>query len=792
MLGMVSLDGVEYMTPDQRAITRSSANQMAAKLGSGAGTYDDQINWESLLWDNWQGGIGKKEPDAGGSLIASLDTRFEGQIALPSITRNQSKANLVTPQNAYQSSRNYDDILGTITDTYNYTTVTVGADETYTKLANTFRWDETDTYELDAYEVLLPGKSDTCTQVYVELWTCNNDSIDATTGDHPPETLVASDLITLRDEPGLYWYATSGLSTTYDAFGGNLWYALVVYPADGSLDIPTIDTVYDNHWYYYTGAAEEPTEGWTQGDGIPSFMSRYDASGGSAIPTVAARFGDYIYIGDSTGVDIFEPGVGVVDRIVTNEPVTDLLPLDGRLYIGLGDTDSYQYEDTPGAGTAGTAAVPARLWLLHNGLLYRAVGANVYYTDDEVTWVTVEVGLTDREAITGMAGLNGDVFISTNRALYRVGEDGVSGLLVTKWGAPSVLNGIHMFTFQGNVYISLGQSVLRFDGENFLPYGPDLGEGLPTQYAGLITGFAANNNWLLCAVTPSSDSSPELTTITGAASIWAHNGQGWHHITELPTGRTMSCFCYSHEENGFANFFSATFDRYYYMTLIADTQKAQRLAAAIEATDYHYHHFGGWIEQNWFYGGLREVEKDWESVYLDGVNIDTNQYVEVYWMGELDTEWNLLGTITSPTDELRWDDPDTRPSGRRIRIGLALYNSFSPGTPVVTAIRVKYQPMIIDRWRWSVPIEVKNRQEMLDHTMNERNASQMATHLDGLTRQVAPFIYRDTDLNEYEVKILNAVRGEDKLEVSTSGTVSFQAVYNLTLEQVTAETYSEA
>src|SRR4029079_4413565 len=137
----------------------------------------------------------------------------------------------------------------------------------------------------------------------------------------------------------------------------------------------------------------------------------------------------------------------------------------------------------------------------------------------------------------------------------------------------------------------------------------------------------------------------------------------------------------------------------------------------------------------------REVQKDWESIYVDGENISATNYVEVYWQANEETEWSLLGTITEATQELRWSDYDTRPQGRRLRVAVALYNSFTPGTPVVTAIRVKYMPMMTDRWRWQVPIEVKNNQEMLDHTMNQRNLDVMVQHLDELTKRVQPIIY---------------------------------------------------
>jgi hypothetical protein len=43
-VGHVTLDGVQYMLIDPRSHTKGGANQMAAKLGTGAGNYDDLEN----------------------------------------------------------------------------------------------------------------------------------------------------------------------------------------------------------------------------------------------------------------------------------------------------------------------------------------------------------------------------------------------------------------------------------------------------------------------------------------------------------------------------------------------------------------------------------------------------------------------------------------------------------------------------------------------------------------------------------------------------------------------------
>lgn len=785
MQGHAVLDGVEYLCPGQSNPTRSNANELAAKLGSGAGEYDDLLSFNAWLMDSWEAGIGKKDPEAGGSLISTLDTRFKQQFALPPITRQAPTDTSILGE---PYSDNYLSILGT--ETHPYATVTISPTATglngIHKLANQFRNDDS-AGPIDCFEVLLPGKSDSCQNVYVELWQGYDpdgelyppgiDDPDY----HQPSEMLQQCLIELRDEPGWYWYAATGLTTDFDGFADPMWYALVVYPAEGDLIIPTVEYQSSSQWYYYDDddLGTEPTAGWLQEgeDNFQpnSFMHRMQvASTADAIKCV--RFGEYIYIAQGEALTIYDETGEDTTTTDMGEVVTDLLALDGRLYIGLGDSVAYEYIDTPGVVSSDTGAENARLLRLIDGRLWIANGSDLKYTADEIEWATVSVGLTGQETIRGFAGLNGEVIVSTNRAIYRV-VDADQVLFISEWGAPSDDNGKYMLTFQGNLYISMGESIIRFDGENFLPYGLDLGEGLPARYSGDIVGFAANNNWLLVGI-----AGPTGT-------LWAHNGQGWHHITELPVGVSLDTFCYSHEVEGFGSFFSVGDLGTFYLTLVADTNRVMQQAAVVETPDYQYHHYSGWTETLWFYGGLRETQKDWESVYIDGEVVDSNNFIDVYWQANEETAWNYLGRVTEATQELRWSDYDTRPQGRRLRIGLAAYNSFTPGTPVVTAVRVKYQPMVTDRWRWRVPIEVKNNQEMLDRTMNQRNRDVMVQHLDGLTKRVPPFIYQDTDGHQYEVKIMTATRQVMRQSVRQSGEVDIQYIYNLVLEQVTADEY---
>ena len=786
-VGHITLDGVEYALRSQNDIQRANSNQMAAKLGSGAGDYDDQQSWAGWLMDSWEAGVGKLDPDAGGFLAATAETRFKRQLALPSICRTIPYSGEIAAPTTTFYSENLAPLLTDIVSPVQYVSIPVGGASERKKLSNGFRLAVDPTPGIEQFDILLPGVIDNCTEVIVELWRAT----DYTAEDAGyPDTLYGTTTITLREEPGWYWYHVSGLETDSGAFVDSTWYQLVIYPSAGILYVPTIDFPMDHSYYYYEGAEIEPSEGWTQWGPedldikTSSFLSYWHTTE-NAVPSSAGivHAGDYNYIpaGTGAGSTIYVSDLsGLMDAGTSpSATITDIMALDGRVYLGQGDSTNYLYMADDGTTTTSAAAVPANKLTMFNGFLWRSVGADLFYTDDEVTWVTVPVGLNSREQITNMAGLlDGTLFVTTNRSMYIV-NDGDIVQWISNFGAPKVTNGKYMINFQGQVYFSMGETLMRFDGDNLLPIGPDLEEGLPEHHAGEIVGIAANNNWLVVA-------------IAGATgSVWAYNGQGWHFLAELPTGVTCSAIGYSHEDDaGFAYFVVAGPDLQVYYISAADTRKTQRRAAAIANSDFHYHHYTGWLETSWFYGGLREVYKDWESVYLDGQNIGTDNFVEVYWQEEEGDTWQLLGTVDQPTEELRWSNYATRPEGRRIRVGLALYNSFQPGTPLVTAVRIKYQPMLIDRWRWQITITTNDNQDLLDGQASETSGSAMVAHLDRLSKQVHPFILGDTDGTQYEVKMMTMTRQPEKVEyMAADGSVEVHYVYSLSVEQVIAEEY---
>ena len=309
-----------------------------------------------------------------------------------------------------------------------------------------------------------------------------------------------------------------------------------------------------------------------------------------------------------------------------------------------------------------------------------------------------------------------------------------------------------------------------------LPVGPDLGEGLPIFRSGNVTALATQNNWLFCVVRASA----------GQSTVWAYNGQGWHFIAIAPSADLLYFTSIYYRRDNRRLYLGTNTGAIFFVTVL-DTPNFADLDAMTFTSPY------GWFETDWFYGGLRDVDKDYESVLIIGDNISSSQSVKVYWQDDAsESVWEYLGEVTVTGQELRWSDYTKRPSTKGLKLGLGLYartTLYVEGSPIVRAVRVKFHNMVTDTWRWSIPIQVSDRQTMLDGALNTYTAAQQIAHLDALTKQVPPVIYQDVTGTQYEAKVVDASRQVDKLEY-IDGAITTSFVYRLSLEQVTEAAYT--
>jgi hypothetical protein len=755
-LGAVG-DVREYMLSDHRQYIRSNANQMAGKLGTGAGDYGDLQSWTAWAMDNWEAGIGKKDPEAGGSLYAEVETRWPNQIVLPPALIPATQAD---PDN-YELNTGY--APGVLKPE---TTIPVGTTQTVQYIAKRITGNGT---KLIGVLLLLQNDDDLLT-INVQL---------ATSTGVAPNIIPDNGLATVAEVVDFI----AGLGNHYVPFNTTLTdntdYFIILTPTiagetmtvalDTSSEDITLDgMVYWNGsaWVAYSGGRIliEPIMGMPTIDKDVTNILYFPATG-------------FIYAASDTALwkketdeDVWE-AVGMAFAAA----ITDLHTDGDTLYIGLGDSNDFQTMDNTEAFTGG--GDPGRLFTRWNGFLWRVVGNDVYYTGDGVTWTGPIEVCPQGFLINGIAGQQDYMFVACDDGLYYVGF-GDQVLSVTQWGQlnPTEKFGTGMLNWQGALYIPIAQGIIRYDASTMLPVGPDLGEGLPIFRSGNVTALATQNNWLFCVV----------RAAAGQSTVWAYNGQGWHFVTLAPSADLLYFTSVFYRRDNRRLYLGTNTGAIFYCT-VTDTPNFSDLDALTYTSPY------GFWESDIFYGGLRDVDKDMESVEILGENIDSNHPVRVYWQDDSsDGVWGYLGEITSSGQELRWDDYAVRPNTKGLKLGLGLYAQqtlYVEGTPVIRAVRVKFHNMVTDTWRWSFPIQVSSQQTMLDNELNDYTSAQMTAHLDLLAKQVAPVIFQDLDGTQYEAKIVDMSRQVDKIEY-INGALTTSYIYRASLEQVTKDPYT--
>lgn len=726
----------DYILVEPKQYQKAPANQMAAKLGGGAGSYDDLLAWQGWLQENWQAGVGKREVEDGGFLYAELETRFKGQLCLPLWYDFEATGNPV-PTELSNTPAGIDTILE-LTTTSNPS-----------KLA--FK--------------ITPGSSVSLERSWALLFdlTSTNSklSIYSNSGGSPG-TLLSSAT------------GTGGNSLTFDyvnhATTRNLTagttYWVVIEATTGTIKVP----VYDH------GSTASTRKQWNGSSWSNSqysfFFFLHNAGGAQRIVDYQAvphfSIGSNLY--NWTGSAIATSTTGVASSLVT-----DAITFGDKIWFAHDNEDPV---DTWDGASVALTAFDATLFATWNGYLWRSYQNNAYYTADGTTWTgPIQIG-PDGFNITGMAGLERDMYISTSEALYKVAEfDQVFG--VCKWNNVSERNGRGMINHQGALYIPTYSDILRFGGTEFMSVNPMKDEGLPALKQGRVVSLASHNYWLFAIISTdnSNDSKWPL--------LLAWNDQGWHYIGKL----------LQNDLDDIYNEASIHWDTANDLLWIAGDYTLYRYRLPVDHQNPYKDNSGnvkffpgGMLETPWFYGGLRELQKDCESVYISGENITSSRPVRVYWKDDDSTDWELLGTVTSNRQELRWSDYTTRPNTRQIKLGLVLYTDDNTESPRVDVVRLKYMTMVHDRFRWQLPVMVSDQQQMLDGEINIHTARQMRRHIDSMVNSVPPVIFEDMDGTQYEVKILSAVENVQEYRYEDSQ-LKIVWVYNISLEQVNAGTY---
>jgi hypothetical protein len=727
-LGTSVADLREYILTDPNGLGMQLTNQMAAKLGQGAGKYDDLQNWSAWVQDNWSAGAGTVDAEGGGFLFGSVDSRVPRQLILPpaiGITTRGARDDLywVTPHDLTSSG-----VSITLLSSGEQTIFSVKA--RHTAAVACYLW----------IYAQIPSGSTVSVAVY----------------NSTPSLLYTSTTTTTVREPGHHWHRL-----TIGAVTSGTTYQLRI-SVNGA-------------WQVFV----------TDETATPFFSFQYSTTNNYSEINKVIRFNEALYGIHPNGLFKFNTSTKLWAAVSGSPTVlTDCIVFNNKLYLGVESTFGNFYTMTTGESFT-AASLTGEHFHKWNGYLYRVVGDSFYYTADGTTWEGPFLA-EPNEDILAMSGMGNDMYFANLNGLYRLAPgDTIFG--VVQWGkragtigndqadvateAYSTNQGqVGMVNWQGDLYIAVDGQIMRYtpNGQITEIWLKDSGD-LPQSYVGKIDCLAVMNNYLVACVSSATET-----------SCWAWSRQGWHCLAMLPQ---WAPYTYSMQyDRTLGRLWICGFYFCMYISISDYAQNPYTLSTSVYMPS-------AWMESHWFDGSLFEIKKDFESVYVTGDTIGSNDggntEIDVYWKDDDSIDWELLGVVDTGREEIRWSSAATRPNSRQIKLALRLRTESVFVTPKVEAIRVKYMSMLLDRYRWTLPIAVSANQEMLDNTLNSYTVAQQVTHIHSLINSVAPVWFEDVDGTQYEVKVMGASRSVRDFEYRNPSTAKvYKLVYNLVVEQV--------
>ncbi len=733
----------EYGLVDPRQVVQSSANPFAANISTN-NPYGSLSSYSEWVAENWREGVGKKETDVEGMLYAHLDSRFPNQLILP--------LGWDYPYSGINPSGGVNYASGDL-------------QVTTAKRSTSFLTGAT-SYSISSVWVYVDAPDGT--YLFVQIMSDNNNL--------PSGSTVCNGYGTITKlRPGPIWQRVDVTNTTLST---NTRYHVVI-SGSGTLTLPACTPQSGEFGGLYSSGAwisnsttfgfvtsfvrannalglQDGTGSLLQQNGDEFLIVSHGDRFGWIVSSKGRRFAAYsnalVELGASTITTILDTGTA---------RISDVLAVDDVIYVAYGA--GHKTYNVSTNTVTDVAATDADLFCLFGGYLWRTSADHVYYSADGSTWT--DVGALGFGATpSGLAGMNGQMYVATFDALYTI-ADGDVYVQITTWPTSDERNGVGMVEWDGSLYIPLAEDILRYDGANMMQVGLRTGEELPADIQGNVFRLQPTKYFLLASMSPTSQE--------GFGSLWAWNNHGWHGLGLLPQGARGGAI-YLDTEEGYL-YWAGSYG------LIARAIYPSSVVNPIRDRGEKLFSRTGWIEYDRFYGGYVALDKDFESVYVD---TETNAAsISIYWQDQGSTDWELLGTSTDEDFEKRWSDYATRPASKWLRLGLLLRTDDEQLTPIVRAHRLKFHTMITDRWRWQIAIACHDRQQLVDGTINEYDTEDMNTHLNALVRSVPPVIYEDLDGEQYEVKIVSATRQAVQYEYFDNE-AHMQWVWSLALEQV--------
>jgi hypothetical protein len=766
----------------ERGRKKFLVNPQAPKLAGGDQRLEDQENWSYFTMVDWQAGMGRRDPEAGGFLEADADTRVPGQFICP-------------PQ---------------------WRAITTRARAgTYSDVANGYYAETSETVVplADAEDQSIAAKVNRTSGTVSTLWFL----VRSTSPNTVPNEVTYFGASVLADVAGSptgggqsgasinmnthqWTWAVVTLDTPYNfATGGNTAWVLFTPPDSFDMEImlsghlltTSVTKLLDGPTQVWSNAAQQKT---------PYFLTDLDCPAGSAQCMV--EFNGYLYA--AWGSKLYKASAigstGLTDFSASNDrtsTITGLTVWGSVLYVAYGTAKLVDTMSTADVFTATDFYADRFYPEWGQGYLYFSLQNDIYYAGDPTPNLLADyegpipVG-PDQYNIRGAAGDSGGAFyMATDSGLYTLAPGDIVQKLAF-FSAPSSSNGVGMVGHQGEVFIPADNGIYRFGQEGRLLNIYNLNRTQPAGYQSYldsprIVGLATMNNWLI-AITDG-----DAATAYHVPSVLAWQGDGWHSVALLPRGCHPKSVLYA---RGYQEL--CVGGRHVYAINMPDY--AINPIASVDATYCPV----GWLETDWFDGRLITLNKDFDAVQILGrffgdynhpdPGLTTyNNRVEVYWMDD-DTHdrWQYLGSTedsATPTNfhhTIRWEDRTTRPASKRIRLGFLLRSHHVRITPVVEKIALRFRVNTKDRYGWNLRILTTLKEpDIAGAPLDDYTPAQQRAHLEALQRQTAPFVMLDIDGNYREVTMQAASMDAMNYRYDIQGDdVHYDEVFNWTIEEV--------
>ncbi len=748
---------------------RGNANPFAAQVNT-TNKYNAIEIWNTWIQEDWQAGVGRVDPEAGGFLYAEAETRVPNQVILPPLVQ---VADLRVVDGTKQDCRYMpDDAAGSITvgfGTYTRVAMAMGTPSTFVG---------TDGYLRVAFYASIPDGETATISIYSNSATAAVHSLPLllSSTEGKPGTLITSTAVDgMMPDKGFYWYAVSLLFTAT----ASTQYWVTIEP---TVATDTIEVVYGSSGY--NALAKSFSAGtWSTLTGkylwfLTDAHRLVEVEGASGY---FVRFNSQLYWAADERLFKFDSTNNcytLVGTITGTGFITSMVVFGPKIYFAR-SASNYTTMNTSEVFAA--AATTASIFLDYNDTLYRAYQNDLYYLDtDLVTWVGPFTVGGDSAEIRGMAGMGDSLYLATDKALFRFAPGNVVEE-TTRFGAEDTLNGQGMIEYQGKLYIPSAGRIFRFDPSGqMMDVWVNKDDDLPFMRLGKISHLTRMNNWLVAYVLP--------TDIPCHPTLWIYQEEGWHFLATA-----TSRFVVGEVEN-----FTAYYDR---GTSRLWFSHANVWPMYVDIEDYALNPYNsdtylyqpyGWVEQARFFGGEYFLTKNFDGVTVAGDNISSSQCVDMFYQDIDSTGWMLLGTITEDGQELRWPTISISETFNWIRLAARLRTTDGDETPRLRSIVVKFFPNVNDRFVDSVTLTLKDYIEMPDGALDTHTMAEQYAHISGLTvvRADGNVIYQDPLGTQYEVVVKSHNTIATKFAYYNSANQIKELRVSLVLEQVTHDSYT--